>query len=98
LDAEEIWGGWPIGCKNWILMRSKIADSNSMEGSTVMRAEQYTRDALRPFIIKRIASAIDVKAQRVGRQEIHVYVTIYRGPLRAIQLSFAYLWNQVVTV
>jgi phage gp46-like protein len=98
LDAEEIWGGWPIGCKNWLLMRSKIADANSIEGSTVMRAEQYTRDALRPFIIQRIASAIDVRSERTGRSEIQVYVTMYRGPLQAIQLRFAYLWNQVVTV
>ena len=97
LDAEEIWGGWPIGCKNWLLFRAKISDANSYEGSTVARAEQYTREALRPFIVNRIASAIDVQAQRVGRSEIDVFVTIYRGPLQAIQLRFAYLWDQVVT-
>jgi phage gp46-like protein len=97
LDAEEIWDGWaPIGCKCWLLMRVPIADANAAEGSTVMRAEEYVRAALRPFIVKRIASAIDVKAQRVGREEIDVWVTIYRGPLQAIQLRFAYLWNQVV--
>lgn len=97
LDAEEIWNGWPIGCKNWILLRAKISDQNSTEGSTVLRTEQYTREALRPFVEQRIASAIDVKAQRIGRSEIDVYVTIFRGPKQAIQLRFAYLWNQVVT-
>jgi phage gp46-like protein len=97
LDAEEIWNGWPIGCKNWLLMRAKIADANAAEGSTVMRAEQYVRAALQPFVTNRIASQFDVKAQRVGRQEIDVYVTMYRGPLAAIQLRFAYLWDQVVS-
>jgi phage gp46-like protein len=96
LDAEEIWNGWPIGCKNWLLLRAKITDANAAEGATVMRAEQYTRAALQPFITNRIASRVDVKAQRVGRQEIDVFVTMYRGPLTAIQLRFAYLWNQVV--
>jgi phage gp46-like protein len=96
LDAEEIWNGWPIGCKNWLLMRAKIADANSVEGATVMRAEQYTRAALQPFLDRKIASAVSVKAQRVGRQEIDVFVTMYRGPLIAIQLRFAYLWDQVV--
>jgi phage gp46-like protein len=96
LDAEEIWDGWPIGCKNWLLLRAKIADANSAEGATVLRAEQYTRAALQPFIIRQIASAINVTAQRIGRQEIDVFVTMYRGPKAAIQLRFAYLWNQVV--
>jgi phage gp46-like protein len=98
LDAEEIWDGWaPLGCKNWLLLRSKIADEDAVEGGTVMRAEFYTREALQPFINKRIASAIDVRAQRVGKAEIDVWVTMYRGPLPAIEMRFAYLWNQVVT-
>jgi len=29
MDAEEIWGGWPIGSKNWLLTRAKISDPNS---------------------------------------------------------------------
>lgn len=97
IDAEDIWGGWPIGCKNWLLLRAKIADTNSVEGSTVLRAEMYTREALQPFIDKKIASAIDVQARRVGRQQIDVHVTIYRGPLQAIELRYALLWDQVVS-
>ena len=96
VDAEEIWDGWPIGCKNWLLLRVGITDANSIEGATVTRAEHYTRAALQPFIDRRIASSVSVKATRVGRQEIDVFVTIYRGPKDAIQLRFAYLWNQVV--
>jgi phage gp46-like protein len=95
LDAEEIWGGWPIGCKNWLLLRSKISDTGSVDGATVVRAERYTREALKPFIDKRIASNISVHGRRVGKQEIDVTVTIFRGPLRAIQLEFAFLWDRV---
>ncbi len=97
LDAEEIWDGWPIGCRNWLLLRSKISDESSIEGATVVRAEQYTREALKPFIDKRIASAIGINARRVGRQEIDVFVTMYRGPRHPIELQFAFLWDQVVT-
>jgi phage gp46-like protein len=98
LDAEEIWNGWPIGCKNWLLLRAKIADFGSVEGATVVRVEQYTREALKPFIDRRIASKISVTAQRVGRQEIDAHVTIYRGPLTAIELRFQFLWSQVVNI
>ncbi len=97
LEAEEIWGGWPIGTKNWLLLRSKISDIGSVDGATVVLAEQYTAQALRPFVDRRIASAVSVRAERVGRQEIDVFVTMFRGPLTAIELRFAFLWNQVVT-
>ena len=26
MDAEKIWDGWPIGCRNWLLTRAKITD------------------------------------------------------------------------
>src|SRR5262245_56204756 len=38
LEAEEIWNGWPIGCKHWLLRRAKITDSGAKEGATVVRA------------------------------------------------------------
>ena len=94
LDAEEIWNGWPIGCKNWLLLRAKISDEKSVDGGTVNRVEQYTRQAIQPFVDRRIASHFTVRAARVGRQEIDAAVTIFRGPLRAIQLEFAFLWDQ----
>lgn len=97
LDAEEIWNGWPIGCKNWLLLRSKIADTNSVEGATVVRAERYTYEALRPFIDRRICTKISINARRVGRQEIDVSVTMFRGPLQAIELEFAFLWDQIIS-
>ncbi len=95
MDAEEIWDGWPIGCKNWLLLRAKISDEFSWEGATLQRAKAYTKEALKPFIDKRIATQIDVDAVRVGKQEIDVSVKIFRGPRRTIELRFQYLWDEV---
>jgi len=93
-DAETIWDGWQIGCKNWLLLRAKIADANALEGSTLVRAESYTRQALQPFIDKAICSRIDVSARRVGKEQIDVAVVIYRGPLEEIELRFQNLWTE----
>ena len=95
LDAEELHGGWPIGCKNWLLLRAKISDEMSYEGATLVRAKTYTREALQPFLQKRICSAIDVDAVRVGKQEIDVHIVMWRGPRVAIDLRYQYLWNDV---
>jgi phage gp46-like protein len=94
-EAEEIWEGWPIGCKNWLLFRAKINDPVSWEAATVTRAELYTRQALQPFIEKRICSRIEVNATRVGKHRIDVYVSAYRGPKNVIDLRFQYLWQDV---
>jgi len=95
LDAETIWDGWPIGCRNWLLTRAKITGPGSSEGATVVRAEEYTRSALQPLIDKNICTAIDVVAARVGIDRIDVNVTIYRGPREEIQLQFQDLWAEI---
>lgn len=94
LDAEEIWGGWPIGCKNWLLSRAKITDTPSREGSTVERARKYTQQALLPFVDKRIASSVAVSAERTELQRIEVSAQIYRGPLSEIELRYQLLWQE----
>lgn len=91
-DAEVIWGGWTIGTRCWLLRRAKITGPDSIEGSTVARADYYVRESLRPFVEKHIASAIDVEAARVDRDRIDVRAVIYRGPLPAIELRYQSLW------
>lgn len=102
LEAELVWDGWPIGCRNWLLTRAKIVDSNAAEGSTVVRAEEYTRTALQPLIDRRICTAIDVVAERVFVQgtsptasRIDVNVTVFRGPREEIELQFQDLWAEI---
>lgn len=96
LDAQEIWDGWPIGCKNWLLLRSKITDATSVEGATLQRAQFYTQAALQPFIDKRIATQMDVKATRTELQRIDVLAQIYRGPNDEIDLRYQILWQDDV--
>jgi phage gp46-like protein len=95
MDAEEIWGGWPVGSKLWLLSRAKITDSLSAEGDTTFRAQDYARAALRPFTDQRIASQIDVSASRTATQRIDVGVVIYRGPNQPVTLSYAALWDEL---
>lgn len=93
-EAEEIWGGWPIGCKNWLLSRAKITDVPSQEGSTLQRARQYTLDALRPFVEKRVASNANAEAVRAGLERIEVTAQLFRGPDLEIDLNYQALWQE----
>jgi len=102
LDAEEIWDGWPIGCRNWLLSRAKILGPGASEGATVVRAEEYTRLALQPLIDKGVCTAIDVVAERIlsdaTQTQLHridVTVKIYRGPREEIELKFQDLWSEI---
>jgi phage gp46-like protein len=93
MDAAEIWRGWRIGCKNWLLARAKISDSYSWEGDTVYRAENYTRMALQPLVDRKMCSGINVQAERVGHDRIDVRVIVHRGPRVAVDLLFQDLWS-----
>jgi len=95
MDAEEIWGGWPIGTRNWLLTRAKISDAMSLEGATLERARIYTQEALQPFIDRGVASAVTVSAERTELDRIEVSATLYRGPLEEIELAYQTLWNDV---
>jgi phage gp46-like protein len=96
LDAEEIWGGWPIGTRLWLLKRDKIDGPGSQRGATVVRVENYIREAIQPFIDLKIASRMEVKATRAGRDRIDAVVRIYRGPELAIELHYQILWDDIV--
>lgn len=96
LDAELIWNGWPIGSKLWLLRRSKIDSASSRRGSTLVMVENYIRQAIQPFVDRKICSAFDVWVTRVDEQRIDALVRIYRGPEREIELRYAVLWDAMV--
>jgi phage gp46-like protein len=96
LDAQEIWGGWPIGSRLWLLERDKIADLGSQRGATVTRVKNYIREAIQPFLDLRIASAMEVTATRVGRERIDAVVRLYRGPNLAVELRYQVLWDELI--
>jgi phage gp46-like protein len=97
LDADLIWGGWPVGCLLWLLTRAKITDANARQGSTLTRIDSWTRDAMRPFTDRLIASQIDVQPSLglPNYQRIDAGITIYRGPESAISLRYAELWDDL---
>lgn len=96
-QAQEIWGGWPIGCKLWLLQRAKIEGPGSRRGATTTRVVQYISECIQPFIDRRIGTTFGVEATRVDRQRIDALVRIYRGPVVEIELRYAILWNDIIT-
>jgi phage gp46-like protein len=96
LQAEEIWQGWPIGTRLWLLSRAKITGPGASEGATVARVEQYIREAIQPFIDLRIASSFDVHVNRVGKERIDALIRMYRGPNTAVELRFQILWAGII--
>jgi phage gp46-like protein len=94
IDAEVIWGGWTIGTRCWLLSRTKIVGVESAEGATTARADEYIREAIRPFIDNRIASQMQVDVERTGVNRIDANVTLYRGPLPAVALLYQLMWDE----
>lgn len=95
VDAQEIWGAWPIGSRGWLLERAKITDAGYKYGATVTNAEAYVREALTPFLQNKIASQMSVSAVRNGIGEIDVTAVLFRGPTREIALQFEGLWTGI---
>jgi len=95
-DAEEIWGGWPIGSRLWLLQREKITGTGAQRGPTTVRVENYIREAIQPFLDRRIGTSMDVEATRIGKERIDARVRIYRGPDLEIDLRYQILWDGVI--
>ena len=96
LDAEEIWDGWPIGSRLWLLKRDKIVGPESYQGATVVRVENYIREAIQPFLDLKIASQLEVRAVRVGVERIDALIRLYRGPSLEVELRYQVLWNEMI--
>ena len=96
LDAEEIWSGWPIGSKLWLLRRSKIEGPNAQRGATVARVKAYITSAIQPFVDHKICTRFDIWCDRSTARDdrVDALVRIYRGPLPAIELRYAVLWDE----
>jgi phage gp46-like protein len=95
LDADVIWGAWPIGCRLWLLRRSKIAPSEAQEGSTLVRIKFYIQEALQPLIDLKIASAMEVVVTRQDKQRIDAFIRLFRGPKVEVELRYQVLWADI---
>jgi phage gp46-like protein len=95
-QAQDIWNGWPIGSRLWLLQRDKIVGASARQAPTLTRVEQYITEAIQPFLAQRIGSSLEVVANRVGKEQIDALVRIYRGPILDIELRYAILWGDMI--
>ena len=95
LDAELIWNGWPIGSKLWLLRRAKINSASARDGATLMLVENYIRDAIQPFVDRKICSSFAIWVTRVDDQRIDALLRIYRGPQQPVDLQYQILWDEL---
>jgi phage gp46-like protein len=96
LDAAAIWDGWPIGSKLWLLARTTITGAAARKGATTVQIEDYIREALQPFLDRRIATRLDVTVVRAGVERIAAAVVLYRGDELLLSLQFTELWRGIV--
>ena len=96
VDAAEIWDGWPIGSKLWLLSRTTITGAAARKGATTVQIEDYIHEALQPFVDRKIATRIDVSAVRAGIERIEARVVLYRGDEILLDLRFSDLWRGIV--
>lgn len=94
-DAKQVWGGWPVGSRFWLLSRAKITGASARQGATIARVNEYAREALEPFRLAGICSRYTIETTRVGLGRIDCEIMMYRGPRDEIALSYQYLWNGV---
>ena len=94
-QVEQLWAGWPIGSRLWLLSREKITGPRAKRGATIGRIETYVREALQPFVTNRLASRLDVSVERTALDRIEVVATLYRGPKPAISLLWQPLWDEI---
>ncbi len=95
--AADIWNGWPVGSRLWLMVRDKITDSKYSGGATTARAVTFAKECLQPFVDVKIISGFDIAVAQVSAMRIDMMVTLYRGPLPAISLQFQSLWNELST-
>jgi phage gp46-like protein len=95
MDADTIWNGWPIGSRLWLLRRSAIEGPDAKFGATQTWVMNYIREALQPFIDRKIASRYQIMSARVSTQQIDVVIRVYRGPIAAIDLMYQLLWQGI---
>ena len=97
LDAAQVWGGWPIGSRFWLLRRAKITDAGASGGALVAVIQNYIRDVLSPFIDAKIITdfAMNVVRNTSNRNRVDASVTLYRGNQTSIAMQFSVLWSEM---
>lgn len=80
------WWGADVGTRSWLLMRAGLTDD------AVERAAGYVREALADLVTLGIVAAVEVEAERVGRQ-IRATVVVTRPDGTSQTLTYPDLWE-----
>jgi phage gp46-like protein len=78
-----------LGSRLWLLRREKLTQD------TISRAIEYCREALQWLIEDRVASRVDVEADRNGIDRLDISITITRADGQSLNLRFANAWRTI---
>lgn len=88
-EAGEVRGGWPMGSRLWLLSREKQTEE------TRMRADEYIREAIDPFIEHAVIETYELEVSWFAHERLGAMITLYRGN-DVIAVRFERLWDEVL--
>lgn len=88
-DRRGFWGS-DVGSKLWTLSREKTLND------VVVRAEEYTREALQWMQDDGVVSSIEVAANLESREKLGINVYIRRVEGGDVSLRYAYNWKEQI--
>lgn len=88
-EADELYQGWPIGSRLWLLSREKQTNE------TRVRADAYIREAMDHFVDARVIAAYDLVVEWFASERLGAELTLYRGTGQSIAVRFETLWNEI---
>ena len=95
LDAVLLFNGWAIGSRLWLLAREKITGSAAKQGATAAKIDAYIREAMKPFVDRKIASSMQITVTRVDVDYFTAQVVLYRGPAVLVDIQYSGLWSKI---
>lgn len=81
--------GGKIGSRLYLLLRAKLTDQ------TVELARVYAQEALAWLVEDRVATRVEVEAERDGQDRLNLAVTVYRADGTSRPLRFDNVWEWV---
>lgn len=96
IDATDIWNGWTIGTRLWLMQRDKITGAGYKRGSTAVKASTFIHEALQPFVDQLIIASFTVDVVQISSQRVDATIVLYRRIGPAISLQYAILADSLI--
>jgi phage gp46-like protein len=95
LDTQEIWSGWPLGCRLWIFERDKITFAGYKGGATSVKIIGMIDTAIQPLVDLKVISNFTIQLAAIEANRIDVLVTLIRPKKPAISMIYSYVWDEI---